>query len=243
MRKVVFALSVCWLLALPSLAPAQSGLIPDAKAWLTDERVQKLLDSAAVETPRLVTYLIFLGLGWLIGKRLSVIWSRQQKEREQDLDAARDFHALYGEFFSLWKLWNYFVRDLGPEALRPASRWEILDRACRSEARLESTLIKLASEKPLKDQEIEILGRFRQRYQQLREAIRDNVPLAWDHSEHPDYLDFKRLAPQVAAIIVRSDGVQRDALIKITSNFYEVPDRDARRARIAMGENKSAHST
>jgi hypothetical protein len=243
MRRLLTALSVCWLLALPSLALAQSSLIPDARTWLTEDRLQKLLDSVAVETPRLLTYLIFLGLGWLIGKRLSVVWSRQQKEREQDLEAARDFHALYGEFFSLWKLWNYFVRDLGPEALRPASRWEILDRACRSEARLESTLIKLASEKPLKDKEIEILGRFRQRYQQLREAIRDNVPLAWDHSQHPDYLDFKTLAPQVAAIIVRSDGVQRDALIKITSNFYEVPDRETRRARIAMGENRSAVST
>jgi hypothetical protein len=100
-------------------------------------------------------------------------------------------------------------------------------------------LIKLASEKPLNDEEISTLGRFRQRYQQLREAIRDNVPLAWDHAEHPEYLDFKTLAPQVAAIIVRSDRVRRDALIKITANFYEVPDRETRRARIAMGANKS----
>jgi hypothetical protein len=104
-------------------------------------------------------------------------------------------------------------------------------------------LIKLASEKPLTDEEIEKLARFRQRYQHLREAIRDNVPLAWDHSEHPRYYDFKKLAPQVAAIIVRSDRARRDALIKITSNFYEEPDRETRRARIAMGANRSGASS
>jgi hypothetical protein len=238
MKKLIGVISVGWLLLVPSLALAQ----PDTRVWLTEDRVQKILDSAAVETPRLVTYLIFLGLGWLIGKRLSVVWSREQKEREQDLEAARDFHLLYGDFFSLWKLWNYFVRDLGQEALPDASRWQILDRACKSEARLESLLIKLASEKPLTGEEIEKLGRFRQRYQNLREAIRDNVPLAWDHSEHPGYLDFKTLAPQVAAIIVRSDRAQRDALIKITRNFYEEPDREKRKARIAMGANKSVSS-
>jgi hypothetical protein len=238
MKELIRVISVGWLLLVPSLALAQ----PDTRVWLTEDRVQKILDSAAVETPRLVTYLIFLGLGWLIGKRLSVVWSREQKERDQDLDAARDFHALYGDFFSLWKLWNYYVRDLGQEALPGASRWKILDRACRSEARLESLLIKLASEKPLTGEQIEKLARFRQRYQNLREAIRDNVPLAWDHSEHPDYLDFKKLAPQIAAIIVRSDRAQRDALIKITSNFYEEPDREKRRARIAMGANKSVLS-
>jgi hypothetical protein len=240
MTRLVKAISVCWWLVMPSFAFAQAQLAPSLNVWLTGERLQKMLDAAAIEIPRLATYLLFLGLGWLIGKRLSVVWSREQKEREQDLDAARDFHALYGEFFSLWKLWNYFVRDLGQEALPGASRWNILDRACKSEARLESLLIKLASEKPLTDEEIEKLARFRQRYQHLREAIRDNVPLAWDHSEHPQYYDFKKLAPQVAAIIVRSDRARRDALIKITSNFYEEPDRETRRARIAMGANRSS---
>ena len=66
-----------------------------------------MLDAAAIETPKLLTTLIFLGLGWVIGKQLTVLWSRRQKQNEQDLDAARDFHALYGEFFALWKLWNY----------------------------------------------------------------------------------------------------------------------------------------
>jgi hypothetical protein len=214
--RVVTAIGIGWWIAMPALAFAQAQPAPSPNAWLTDERQQKMLDSAAIETPKVVTY----WLGWLIGKRPSVVWSKRQKEAEQDLEAARDFHALYGEFFSLWKLWNYYLRDLGPEALPGASRWTILDRACRSEARLESMLIKLASERPLKTEEIDKLGRFRQYYQQLREAIRDNVPLPWDRPDHPDYL-----APQVAAIIVRSDRVHPNQLIKITSSFYGTPNR------------------
>jgi hypothetical protein len=199
-----------------------------AEGWVTKERLEKILDSASVELPRLVTTLILLGLGWVIGRQLTVLWSRRQKQNEQDLEAARDFHALYGDFFALWKLWNYYIRDIGAEALPGATRWQILDRACASEARLESTLVKLASEKPLTTRDIETLGRFRQRYQQLRECIRDNVPLAWDHSEHPEYQEFKTLAPQVAAIIIGSGRVRQELLLRITSNLYEVPNRRPR---------------
>jgi hypothetical protein len=77
----------------------------------------------------------------------------------------------------------------------------------------------------LTSKDIGTLGRFRQRYQQLRESIRDNVPLEWNHSEHPDYVEFKTLAPQVAAIIVGTSRVRQDLLMKITSNMYEIPKR------------------
>jgi len=50
-----------------------------------------MLDAAAIETPKLLTTLILFGLGWVIGKQLTVLWSRRQKQNEQDLDAARDF--------------------------------------------------------------------------------------------------------------------------------------------------------
>jgi hypothetical protein len=224
MRKILFATIACPLVAIPSLALAQS----DGQELITPERWNKILDAAAIETPKLLTTLIFLGLGWVIGKRLTVLWTRRQKQNEQNLDAARDFHALYGEFFALWKLWNYYVRDLGAEALPGASRWQLLDRACGSEAKLESTLVRLASERSLTKKDVETLGRFRQRFQQLRESIRDNVPLEWDHSEHSDYVEFKTLAPQVAALIIGSARVRRELLLKITSNIYEVPNRRKR---------------
>ena len=60
--------------------------------------------SAAGEIPKVVTTLILAGIGWYIGKRLTILWSYRQKRNEQDLIAALDFHAQYGEFFSLWKL-------------------------------------------------------------------------------------------------------------------------------------------
>jgi hypothetical protein len=186
--------------------------------------MNQLLSSATAELPKVVAPLLLAGLGWYIGKRLTILWSYRQKRNEQDMIGARDFHALYGEFFSLWKLWNYYIRDVGADALPGASRWELLDRACRAEARLEATLVRLASERTLTSEQIATLGRFRQRYQQLRETIRDNKPLPWDHSEHPKYAEFKKLAQQAAAIVAGNPPVSHDLLTKITSNVYEVPN-------------------
>jgi hypothetical protein len=135
--------------------------------------------------------------------------------------------VLYGEFFAVWKLWNYYVRDVGPNALEDASRWQLLLRACEAEGKLESTLVRLACERPLNAADVEVLGSFRQRYQELREAIRDGQPLTWDSSEHPSYVHFKSLAPQVASLIVGSGrnvptGHAAAAVLKeITSNKWE----------------------
>src|SRR4029079_7289214 len=161
------ALKAACLVVIPtSAALAQSPFSGLQTGWMTQERWDKLLDSTAIELPKLVTTLVLLGLGWVIGKQLTVLWTRRQKQNEQDLDAARDFHALYGDFFALWKLGNYYIRDLGADALPGASRWQLLDRACKSEAKLESTLVRLASQKELTGNDIGTLGRFRQRYQQ-----------------------------------------------------------------------------
>lgn len=191
---------------------------------IASEWMSQLSASATAEIPKVVATLLLAGVGWYIGKRLTILWSYRQKRNEQDLIGARDFHAQYGDFFSLWKLWNYYIRDVGADALPGASRWELLDRACRAEARLEATLVRLASERTLTSKEIATLGRFRQRYQQLRETIRDNKPLSWDHSDHPEYAEFKKLAQQVAAIVAGNPPMSNDLLSKITSNVYEVPN-------------------
>jgi len=59
--------------------------------------------------------------------------------------------------------------------------------------------------------------------------------LTWDHSDHPDYKEFKSLAPQVAAIIVRSGRVRQELLLKIASNVYEVPNH-----RPVVGQKEAA---
>lgn len=108
----------------------------------------------------------------------------------------------------------------------------MLDRACEAEGSLESTLVRLACERSLGARDVELLGRFRQLYQRLRESIRDDRPLAWDHAEHPEYVAFKTLAPQVAALIVGRDaaianrGDRSTALLDITSNRWVLPPRN-----------------
>ncbi|MFY9698156.1 MAG: hypothetical protein WAK34_07490 [Rhodoplanes sp.] len=69
-------------------------------------------------------------------------WNIRQKQRENDLSTARDFHLLYGEFFAVWKLWNYFIKDVKAQSLYGASRWELLKRACDAEGKLEATLVR-----------------------------------------------------------------------------------------------------
>ncbi|PTB17302.1 hypothetical protein C9I57_28490 [Trinickia symbiotica] len=186
-----------------------------------------LLEYTIIEIPKLTSSVVLLALAWFVGQRLTVAWNLRQKQKENDLATARDFHALYGEFFAIWKLWNYYVRDVGAKSLEGASRWALLVRACEAEAKLETTFVRLACEQRLKPDDIAVLGHFRQVYQQLRQAIRDNRPLAWDSATHADYLLFKTLAPQVASLIVGESGLAGDrdvaasVLVEITSNKWE----------------------
>ena len=144
--------------------------------------LETLLTEGLKAVPNLLVALITLGLGWLVGQRLTLGWNLRQKRRELDLSNAKEFQALYGEFFAVWKLWNYYTRDIGDKSLPGASRWELLNRACAAAAGMESIFVRLASERDLSDAQIESLGQFRQLYQTLREVIRDNEPLCWDHS-------------------------------------------------------------
>jgi hypothetical protein len=197
--------------------------------------VDTLLDAAIKEIPRLGSSLILLLLAWLIGQGLTVKWNLRQKRREFDLATEREFHTLYGDFFAIWKLWNYYVQHLGPEALPGASRWELLKRACEAEGKLEANLVRISCNRPLSADVIKDLGIFRQLYQSLRESIRDGKPLDWGSSEHPDYVEFKRLAPEIAGLIVAADaprvlpGKAAATLQKITSNKWERPTVAAKR--------------
>lgn len=188
----------------------------------TDERWELLLNSAATEVPKIVTSLVLLGMGWLIGHALSGQWAKVQKRKEQDLIAAAEFHKAYGQFFATWKLWNYFL-DQG-DKLPGSSRWVILEKACQAEAVLEATLVRLASQRKLTEQDRNDLGKFRQIFQRLRECIRDSREIPWRHAEHPEYAEFKRLATRVAALVGEEILYDEDALKKIAANTFEPPD-------------------
>ncbi len=195
-----------------------------------------LLDAIVKELPKLGTSLILLALAWLVGYRLTASWNVRQKRRELDLVTARDFHALYGEFFAVWKLWNYAYHD---KSLDTWSRWELLKRSCEAEAKLETMLVRLACDRALGKSEYAILGAFRQLYQQLRESIGRNIPLQWTSSSHPSYIEFKRLAPEIACLITIGQAGTSIAknggfsLIEITSNKWETttgPDKESERS-------------
>ena len=76
---------------------------------------------------------LLLAIGWFIGRRLTILWTSRQRENELSAATEREFLDLYGEFFALWKLWNYFTRDIGAEKLAGLSRAALLDRACQAE--------------------------------------------------------------------------------------------------------------
>ena len=180
------------------------------------------IDGALKEIPKLGSTLILLGLGWFVGHRIAMSWNLRQKKKENELATARDFHALYGEFFAIWKLWNCYIRDIGAELLPCVSRCSLLDRACSAEGKLESILVQLACEGNLDRSRVEVLGQFRQLYQQLRKSIRANKALDWRYSEHPHYLEFKRTAPKVASLIIKQQIVDSNNLEDITSNEWEI---------------------
>ena len=166
-----------------------------------------------------------LALGWLVGLRLSAYWNLKQKQRELDLASANEFHKLYGEFFAIWKLWNFAIRQ-APE-VSSVDRSKIFERACAAEGQVESLFVRLASTRNLTEEQTAMLGRFRQGYQSLRQAIRDGRLIAWHSSSHPEYVAFKTLATQVAVFIAGAGvhHLQRDAraaaLLKVTSNEWE----------------------
>jgi hypothetical protein len=171
----------------------------------------------------LVVTLIGLGVGWLVGQRLTYQWNLRQKRRESELATAQDLQRLYGEFFAIWKVWNGVAREADPSACQ-----EVLRRAAEAEGLLERVLVKLATERRLSPVDRDTLGKFRQAYQQLRGAIKRGQPLGWTSSEHPEYLAFKRLAVAVTLIVQAEGGVTPvgadeafASLRDITSNRHE----------------------
>ncbi len=175
----------------------------------------------------LIASLAVVGAGWLVGNSISLKWSIRQKLKEHDLETARAFHALYGEFFCVWKLWNCYRRRDEHARYPEETRWQLLDRAATAEGRLESTLVRLACQRRLSGEDRETLGRFRELYQKLRESIRENRDLDWRSPDRQEYVHFKRFATHISALILGpevSDAIREeaaDALLAITSNEYE----------------------
>jgi hypothetical protein len=197
---------------------SQATASPASQTKPADDLTEELIKTGL----NLLASVITIGLGWFIGQRLTVQWNLYQKAREYDLATADEFHKLYGEFFAVWKLWNDFkdhTQNSGTDI-----RNELLTRACGAEGGVESMLVRLAISRNLKADEIAVLGKFRQGYQLLRESISTDVGIPWHASNNEQYVTFKRLATNVAAMIAAGKSSAPNAaqaFLKITSNVWE----------------------
>lgn len=130
-------------------------------------------------------------------------WNVWQKRRELALASTKEFYKSYGEFFAIWKLWDWSIgdlKDIGPEE----KRWQLLERSADAEAKMESLYVQLAAERMLTQDDCDDVGKFREIFQSLRVAIKENKKLAWAGSEDATYLAFKALACRVAHLIATS---------------------------------------
>ncbi len=95
------------------------------------------------------------------------------------------------------------------------------------EGRVEAILIRIASERRLSSRDIERLGLLRQAFQELRQAMREGRAMRWNYSEHPKYLELKRLAAYAASL--SGDGLwvrptaeeAQAAVLAITANEHD----------------------
>jgi hypothetical protein len=156
-------------------------------------------------------------------------WEKVKKHRELDLEALREFHRLYGEFVSAWKLWNTPFRQPDKWQMSTELAEDCLRHATAVEGGFESLLVKVAAERQLGDSEIDVLGATRQAFQALRDVVRRRLELEWGSSEERHYVAMKTLAAYTYVLLAKTPRLDSQPsneeaatnLRKITSNDYE----------------------
>jgi hypothetical protein len=171
---------------------------------------------------------VTVGVGWLVGQRVISYWTVRQKRKELQIQLAGDFYRSYGTFRTVWKAWNDALDRAETGKLAPDVHREYLRRAVEAEGAFEATLLKVTAERQLAEEEQAQLGNIRQAFQVLHERIRDGLRVSYGSSQHPDYIEFKRLATWFGTLLA-SPGEWRDptandaflAFKEITDNKYE----------------------
>lgn len=161
-------------------------------------------------------------LAWLVGKRIAFYWAIRQKQREIELSALNEFYSVYGEFFAVWKLWNLHIDETKQPAEKEKTS-QLLERALLAESRVESLLVKIASERKLDDDTVKDLGLLRQAFQHLRETMQEKRKLHWWHSGHKQYMALKKLATRVTELLSLS---RRSLLRRLLPKEFKRPTRD-----------------
>jgi hypothetical protein len=164
-----------------------------------------------------------LGFGWFVGQRIISYWDIKKKRQELDIATAREFHRLYGEFKEVSRLWRGFCFTGKKVAYPQTLPMELLRRAAAAEGGIEAIIVKLATERILETEDIKTLGLFRQAYQKLREAIRDDKCLEWTHGT-PEYELYNDLASKSACIIVSNGTRRRSQPAESSAVLKEITD-------------------
>src|SRR5208283_5394211 len=86
-----------------------SGLPAMAQSPSMDQITMTLWLASIKAIPAFFGSFVLLLLAWGIGQRITTAWNIRQKQKENNLENAREFHRLYGEFIAIWRLWNYFI--------------------------------------------------------------------------------------------------------------------------------------
>jgi hypothetical protein len=197
-----------------------------AEQFLTS-RSTDMLNVMLTEAVKLVPTIVASAVGvlasWMLGQRILTSWQIRQRRKELQLASLAEFYSAYGEFFAVWKIWNYRLRKD-----RASEDDDVFVRAATMEGRVEAIVVRLAAERKLSPRDIGCFGQLRQAFQELRHAIRAGRPLRWNYSGHPKYHKLKELAAYAAASL-SDDGLwikpspaeAQEALLAITSNDNE----------------------
>jgi hypothetical protein len=186
--------------------------------------------------------LFVLAVTWLVGSQIINFWEGRKKRKEQDILSSSEFHKLFGEFTSVWRLWKV-QHDRFPtkESLSDKAEeryWDLLKRASAVEGGMESIFVKLASEKRLSDVQINALGYFRQAIQQLRQSIRDFDKMDWQR-ENQEYILLKDLAIITAQLINKSSKIPKNNIAKM--QLSKITEINSNQWNIRVGK-KSANA-
>ncbi|MEV6041156.1 hypothetical protein AB0L65_59350 [Nonomuraea sp. NPDC052116] len=154
----------------------------------------------------LLSVVLASGLAWLIGSQITYRWDDVKRRRELDLAAVESFYRAYGSFIEVWRLWSAHKRHPAQVTTPDDMQWQCLQRAAAVEGNLEAALIKIVLERRLTEDDLLLLGCFRQAYQSLRENVRADRELRWyasekDYEAHRRYRAFKALAVYSADLL------------------------------------------
>ncbi|WP_405704657.1 hypothetical protein OG264_00155 [Streptomyces xanthophaeus] len=171
----------------------------------------------------LLTVAATLGGGWLVSTRITDHWDQVKKNRDMDLAAAQNFQRLYGEFVAVWKTWNALTSGHTPVTTPEHVGWGCLERATAAEGEIEALLAKVAAERMLTGQEVDVLGGVRQAFKTVRRTIQRGEPLDWWSSGVQPYVAFKSLSTAVSVLLSTTPDTKRRPSVGVAAhNFREI---------------------